>query len=124
MSSLFSRFVNRVGRTAEEVEAKELAAASDAIGAARICDVVDRHLVDVCGEVRALTLPPKVTVPALVAELYDGTGTMTLVWLGRREIPGITTGVRMRVWGRATHRKGVPTIFNPHYELLPRSHDA
>lgn len=122
MRSLLSKVAHRMARSPEELDADELTEHSDALGAAHIREIVDRHLADVCGEVRSLTLPPRTTVPALVAELYDGTGTMTLVWLGRREIHGIAPGVRMRVHGRATYRKGVPTIFNPQYELLPRRH--
>ena len=53
------------------------------------------------------------------AELWDGTGNVTLVWLGRREIPGIQPGRRIVVHGRLTSQHGQPTIFNPAYELRP-----
>ena len=44
------------------------------------------------GTLRTVTLRPRAGVPALVAELYDGSGTINLVWLGRRQIPGIEPG--------------------------------
>ena len=124
MRSFLSRLTHRVANAAKEADAAELTQHSDAIGATRICDVADRGLADISGELRSLTLPPRGKVPALVADLYDGTGTVTLVWLGRREIRGVDTGVRMRVRGRVTYRKGNPTIFNPQYELVPRKPHA
>ncbi len=54
------------------------------------------------------------------ADLWDGTGAVTLVWLGRRNIPGIQPGRRIIAHGRVTHIKGERTIFNPTYELRPR----
>jgi hypothetical protein len=58
-------------------------------------------------------------VPALVAELYDGTGSMSLVWLGRRQIAGIEPGRSLVGYGRVTRDGELPVIFNPRYELRP-----
>ena len=52
----------------------------------------------VVGEVRTMSLRPRVDVPALDVELWDGSGALHLVWLGRRSIPGISPGIR-----RASH---------------------
>ena len=52
----------------------------------------DREQVRVAGTLRTVTLRPRAGVPALVAELYDGSGSISLVWLGRRQIPGIEPG--------------------------------
>lgn len=122
MPGFLARLTHRVTISAREADAAELTEHAVSVGATRMSDVVDRGLADVSGELRALTLPPRGKVPALLAELYDGTGTVVLVWLGRREIRGIETGTRMRVRGRVTFRKGKPTIFNPQYELMPRTH--
>ena len=51
-------------------------------------------------------------------ELYDGSGTVTLVWLGRREIAGISPGRQLRATGRITTNGGRRVIFNPRYELV------
>lgn len=123
MAGLLARIGERLTRTEQEVEADQLAARSTNMGATRICDVQDRVLADVSGVVRSLTLPSRARVPMLAAEVYDGTGALTVVWLGRRQIRGIGTGTRLRVKGRVTHRNGVPTIFNPTYELLARHGD-
>ncbi|WP_116113369.1 OB-fold nucleic acid binding domain-containing protein [Austwickia chelonae] len=122
MGSVFSRFARRVTRSQEEEDADELVKQAQSLGAYSIKEVKDRGMADVCGELRSLTLPAHSRVPMLTAELYDGTATMRLVWLGRREVRGIEPGVRMRVRGRVMYRKGTPTVFNPQYELLMPRH--
>jgi hypothetical protein len=53
------------------------------------------------------------------AELWDGSGFITLIWLGRRSIRGITTGRALIAQGRLTRGPAdQPTLFNPRYELL------
>ncbi len=115
---IWSRF-GRFARSAEEVEAEELQAEAMSHGSSRMCDIKDREVATVCGTVRSVTLPPRVNVPALVVDLYDGSQTVHLVWLGRRTIPGIEPGSSLKATGRVTHRRGAPTIFNPAYEILP-----
>jgi hypothetical protein len=52
------------------------------------------------------------------AELFDGTDTVTLVWLGQRRIPGIESGRTLRVHGRLGKlENGSKAIYNPHYEI-------
>ena len=54
-----------------------------------------------------------------MAELYDGTEGVQLVWLGRRSIPGIEPGRTVKVRGRVAIRDGQKVIYNPDYDLLP-----
>jgi hypothetical protein len=75
----------------------------------------------VSGRLRSVTLRPVGKAPAVEAELWDGTGRMTLLFLGRRRIPGITPGRHVVVHGRAILRDGDRTMVNPRYELLPAS---
>ncbi len=56
--------------------------------------------VTVTGRIRAVVYTPTEHVPTLQAELYDGSGSMTLVWLGRRRIAGIEPGRRLVATGR------------------------
>ena len=56
--------------------------------------------------------------PALEVELRDGSGAVTLVWLGRRQIPGIDPGRSLKVSGRISCHEGRRLIYNPRYELL------
>ena len=51
-------------------------------------------------------------------ELRDGSGAVTLVWLGRRQIPGIDPGRTLKVWGRISCHEGHRLIYNPRYELM------
>ena len=52
------------------------------------------------------------------AELFDGTDTVMLVWLGQRRIPGIESGRTLRVHGRIGKLdNGAKAIYNPHYEI-------
>jgi amino acid transporter len=79
----------------------------------------EREVVALAGTLRAVTLKPQSTSQTMEAELWDGTGRVHLVWLGRREIPGIEPGRRLIVRGRLANVRGERTIFNPSYELQP-----
>ncbi|HEV2345670.1 MAG TPA: amino acid permease [Actinocrinis sp.] len=72
------------------------------------------------GRVRSVYVGPVSGSPALEAELYDETGGITLVFLGRRSIPGIEPGARMRVEGMVGETEGFLAMANPSYVLLPR----
>lgn len=84
-----------------------------------IADAPDRELVEVRGQLRTVTLRPRGGVPALEADLDDGTGVLTIVWLGRRQIAGIGPGRELRVSGRIGRYEGNRVLYNPRYELLP-----
>ncbi len=87
------------------------------VGATPISQCVGGQESTVSGVLRSVTLRPRETVPAVEAELYDGSGQVRLVWLGRRQILGITPGRSIVVTGRITCNETDPTIFNPRYEL-------
>ena len=118
-AGLLSRVTARLARTESELEARELQENTWRLGGIPIVDLADRSEASVCGAVRSVTLRPRVNVPALVVELYDGSKTLNLVWLGRRRIGGIVPGTYLTVHGRVTFRHGIPTIFNPAYEIKP-----
>lgn len=118
-AGLLSRVTAGLARTESELEALELQENSWRLGGTPIKDLVDRSEASVCGAVRSVTLRPRANVPALVAEMYDGSKTLNLIWLGRRRIGGIVPGTYLTVHGRVTYRHGIPTIFNPSYEIRP-----
>jgi hypothetical protein len=68
--------------------------------------------------VSTVTITPRAGHPALEVELRDGSGAVTLVWLGRRQIPGIDPGRTLKVWGRISCHEGKRLIYNPRYELM------
>ena len=82
-----------------------------------ICDTPRRQRVVVQGTLRTVTLRPRGGVPALEAELYDGSGVLTLIWLGRRRISGIYPGRFIKAEGRIGGQSRMPVMFNPRYEL-------
>ena len=102
-----------------ELEAEDLQKVSGKMGGCPVKELPDRRAAVVCGTLRTVTLRPRANVPALVGELYDGSGVLTIVWLGRRQIPGIEPGRRLRVSGRVNRKDGKPVVYNPSYELLP-----
>ncbi|WP_144673472.1 hypothetical protein [Arthrobacter sp. U41] len=48
---------------------------------------------------------------------------LRVVWLGRRRIPGVDAGTELRLQGMVTIRDGLPTMFNPRYEILSRQEE-
>jgi hypothetical protein len=56
-------------------------------------------------------------VPALEAELSDGSGCLRVLGLGRRRIAGIHPGRAIRVSGRIGRHGEDRVLYNPHYEL-------
>ncbi len=118
---VLARLADRLTRSTHELEDRELQADAKRVGATPIVQLGNRERADVCGTVRSVTLRPRVDVPALVVEIYDGSRPLHLVWLGRREIVGINPGVQLRATGPVSYYRGIPTIFNPFYEIVPKS---
>lgn len=101
-----------------EVHARELREEHAREGMS-IAEAPDRELIELRGQLRTVTLRPRGGVPALEADLYDGTAVLTIVWLGRRRIAGIEPGREVRVSGRIGRHEGDRVLYNPRYELLP-----
>jgi RecG-like helicase len=114
----FRKAVSRLASEDEVLEARDLQQQSASHGATAVTECQNRKQVTVVGTVRSLTLRPRAGTPTLEVELYDGSGTVTLIWLGRREIAGIAPGRQLRAIGRITSAGGRRVIFNPRYELL------
>jgi hypothetical protein len=113
------RLFARLTADPSELQAEQLQQSVVASGAQPIATCADREKVCVAGTLRTVTFRPRGGVPALEANLWDGTGEVAVIWLGRREIPGITPGRNIRVRGRITCPGGHRAIYNPIYELQP-----
>jgi hypothetical protein len=105
----------------DELEATEERQETVRRGCTAVSDLTDRRRARVSGVLRSVTLRPSQTVPALEAELYDGSGSVHIVWLGRRRIAGIEPGSRLRLEGLVCVQDGRQTMYNPRYELSPRA---
>ncbi|CAM5608505.1 MULTISPECIES: OB-fold nucleic acid binding domain-containing protein [Streptomyces] len=115
----FRRMIERLSTSQEDLHSAELQEDAEAAGCTRICDCHDRQIVKVTGTLRTVTLRPRAGVPALEAELFDGSAALDVVWLGRRSIVGIEPGRRMIASGRISMSHGRRVLFNPKYELRP-----
>lgn len=111
------RLWRRLGTTDEEIEAAELQASSRSVGATSIDSCNCGDMVTVCGPLRSVTMKPAESVPTVEAEVYDGSGRVVLVWLGRRHIQGIEPGRVLTATGRVNTVDGRRTIYNPRYSL-------
>ncbi|RJQ82284.1 DNA-binding protein [Pseudonocardiaceae bacterium YIM PH 21723] len=111
------RLMRRLTSDLAELDADDLSRQAAQSGAARACDCRSGQEVTVHGRLRSVELSPRDAVATLEAELYDGTEGVTLVWLGRRRIPGIEPGRTLRASGRLAMRDGRKVLYNPYYEL-------
>ena len=98
-------------------DAKQLRDDSARAGCCPIVDATDRERVSLQGVLRTVTLRPRGGVPALEADLYDGSAVVTLIWLGRRRITGIEPGRSVMVTGRVGSHDHHRVMYNPRYEL-------
>lgn len=73
----------------------------------------------VCGVFKAVSLRPRAGVPAVEADLFDGSGHLRVIFLGRRSIAGVEPGRRLIATGRINCHDGQWTMYNPRYQLLP-----
>lgn len=115
----FGRMLRRLSAGTGTSPAAELRDEVSEAGATPIAHCHDREWVDVTGTLRSVTLQPCGDNLTLEADLWDGTGGVTLVWLGRHEIHGVRPGRHIIAHGRLSYPGGRPTIFNPRYELKP-----
>src|SRR5580698_1296722 len=111
--------LRRLTAEREALQAEELRAEMEVRSAKPIGDCGDREVADIAGVLRSVTHRPRGPSLTMEADLWDGTGNITLVWLVRRNIPGIYPGRRIVVHGRVARIKGERTLFNPIYELQP-----
>jgi hypothetical protein len=75
--------------------------------------------------VEAITILPASGVPKFSAVVTEPdpdrrrAGTrVRLVWLGQHRVPGIEAGIRLGFEGMVFPVDGLPTIYNPRYEIL------
>jgi RecG-like helicase len=116
--NMLQRALRRLASSNVELESEELQRKVREEGAVPILNCEDRQRVQLTGTVSTVTITPRAGYPALEVELRDGSGAVTLVWLGRRQIPGIDPGRTLKVWGRISCQEGKRLIYNPRYELM------
>ncbi len=76
-----------------------------------------RQQVRLAGVIRRLTVFPVEGQESLEAQLFDGTGEILVVFMGRRGIPGLTLGTRLIVEGVLGETHGARRMVNPRFEF-------
>jgi hypothetical protein len=112
-----SRTLQRLTADDHTIDAEELRADAVSAGCEPVSSCRKGEVVTVTGRLKAVVYTPRETVPTLEAELFDGSGSVTLVWLGRRRIPGVEPGRTVTAHGRFAAFDGRRVIYNPRYEL-------
>lgn len=114
----FLRALRRLGASNAELESEQRQKVVESAGATRIGELQDRQWARLRGTITVLTMKPRSGTPWLEAEFNDGSGTVTLIWMGRRAIPGIIAGRELTVSGRVSYVDGQRRLYNPYYELI------
>ena len=120
--SLFSRTnkVEEARLAAETTAAFEELGRVALEGTIPIGQVTWRAKVKVAGRVKALRVQPwSEKIQSLELTLVDGTGGLTVVFLGRRHIGGVKLGARLVVEGTVAETRNQLALLNPAYQLLP-----
>jgi hypothetical protein len=120
------------------------AAGKEPVAPVSVRGLPDRGRVLCHGFIESVTYAPASQVASFVAIVVDHDGApprpraaaalhreeaarpkdrLRVIWLGRRRIPGIDAGTELRLEGMVTVRDGLPTMFNPRYEILSRQEE-
>ena len=113
-----SRTLQKLTADDHTIDAEALQSDVATSGCAPVSACRKGQVVTVTGRLKSVVYTPRETVPTLEAELFDGSGSVTLVWLGRRRIPGIEPGRTLTARGRFAAFDGRQVIYNPRYELI------
>jgi hypothetical protein len=112
-----TRVVQRLTEDESELDAADLREDVQKAGSRPVAACCQGEPVVVTGRLRSVVYTPRDSVPTVDAELFDGSGSVHLVWLGRSRIPGIEPGRLLIARGRISEHDGTKMIFNPWYEL-------
>jgi amino acid transporter len=103
----------------QEPETPRRDPAFDAVtGTTPINAIQHRQRVRVAGRVRSVSVQPWSGVPTFECVLVDGTGALSVAFLGRREVPGLEPGTKLVVEGAVGSHRGRLAILNPLWEFL------
>ncbi|MFN8070793.1 MAG: OB-fold nucleic acid binding domain-containing protein [Mycobacterium sp.] len=112
------RLTRKLTESPEVRDAEELTDEATNTGAQRAIDCCRGQEVTMVGRLRSVETNAKGCAGGVRAEFFDGTDSVTLVWMGQRRIPGIECGRTLRVRGRlGMLDNGSKAMYNPHYEI-------
>ncbi|MEY2778793.1 MAG: hypothetical protein RL008_889 [Actinomycetota bacterium] len=102
----------------EELAAYELSEQAEIRGSTLIEEIDRGKPIQVTGVVKSATVRPNTQVPTYEVEVFDGSGSLTVIWQGRKHVTGVEPGTRIEVEGRITFLSGKPCLHNPVYKIL------
>jgi hypothetical protein len=112
------RLLDRLNESDETRLAEETRAWADTVeGSVRIAEAPIRQPVRIAGVIRRMTVLPIEGKEALQALVSDGTGEVTVVFMGRRGIGGLSLGKRVVVEGVLGEHRGDVRLVNPRLEF-------
>ncbi len=112
------RLTRRLTEDPEKLEVDELSDGAANSGAQKAINCERGQEVTMIGTLRSVECNGKGCAGGVKAELFDGTDSVMLVWMGQRRIPGIESGRMLKVHGRVGKLdNGSKAIYNPHYEI-------
>ena len=112
--------LGRSAQTKEELVSERLCAKFGELNMVSLASMPMRQRVDVCGEIRRMTVKPRAGIPAVEIEISDGTGDLTIIFSGRERIPGVGHNRGLTVSGVAHMEGSRRVMLNPLYRLLPK----
>ncbi|MGI8810377.1 MAG: DNA-binding protein [Acidimicrobiales bacterium] len=117
----FRKLLQRLTTSDAELDRERLQQfCRDVPGVTAIADAQPRQEITVAGEISSMRIVPRAGTPWLEVTVKDGSGSLVIVWTGRRNIPGVGPGRRLVASGRGTPHgtSSRLTLLNPRYELL------
>jgi amino acid transporter len=96
-----------------DVKLAQRSADSEPIGG-----LVERQFAEIAGRVRSMAINHESGGHELRCVIADNSGSVTLVFQGRSNIPGIERGTRLLVRGTVTSLRREAVILNPQYEIV------
>ena len=87
-------------------------------GAVPIGAVRWRQRMKVAGRVHSMRVQPAAGISSLEATIVDTTGSLVLIFQGRRLVPGIETGALLLAEGMVGERGGRTAMINPTYTII------
>jgi hypothetical protein len=112
------RWLDRLGESDEARLAAEIREWAGGVGGCTpIGEAPNRERVRIAGVIRRLTVFPMRDQEALEALVFDGTGEVTIRFMGRREIGGLGLGTRVVVEGVIGENHGDRRMINPLLEF-------
>ena len=115
----WKHWIRRLAAPSQELFAEDVRREAD-VDYTLVEELQARQLATVAGRLKTVVLRTEGRSPSVAAELFDGTGQVGLVWMGRRRIVGLEAGTRIVARGRvAQGNDGRLVIYNPTYELRP-----